>query len=119
MDEFELLTDRQRRRRRALERLGFKNAKCRCGHNNPLSLQLDHLAGKKNGHWLAVICSNCHIERTDRQLNEHPRVTGNPRNPLSKIANLLFGACDHLELLARHLREAGEELLSLIPFLNF
>ena len=45
MDQLEL--NRERRRQRALERLGTNNPRCPfCGFDNPLALELHHIAGE-------------------------------------------------------------------------
>ena len=45
MDQLEL--NRERRKQRALERLGTNNPRCPfCGFDNPLALELHHIAGE-------------------------------------------------------------------------
>jgi len=38
-----------------------------CGHNNPLDLELHHVAGRKNNSLTVSLCRNCHGRISRRQ----------------------------------------------------
>ena len=54
----------ERRRQRALERLGTNTPRCVvCGFDNPLALELHHIAGRAYDDELVPVCRNCHTAR--------------------------------------------------------
>jgi hypothetical protein len=67
MDQLEL--NRERRRQRALERLGNNNPRCViCGCDDPIALELHHVAGRAFGDDTVPVCRNCH-----RRFVRYPR----------------------------------------------
>ena len=66
MDEVEL--KRERRKQRALERLGSNNPRCVvCGFDDPLALELHHIAGRSFDEEAVPVCRNCHRRLSDHQ----------------------------------------------------
>jgi hypothetical protein len=67
--------DAERRRRRALQRLGTDKPFCFCcGENDPECLELHHIAGKAFGSDLVIVCRNCHRKLTNAQ-KDQPKVS--------------------------------------------
>jgi hypothetical protein len=42
-----------------------------CGHDDPLALDVDHVAGRAHGPEVRVVCANCHRTRSAEQV-DHP-----------------------------------------------
>jgi hypothetical protein len=102
MDQLEL--NRERRRQRALERLGTNNPRCPfCGCDNPLALELHHVAGRAFDDAQVPVCRNCHRTLSDWQ-KDHPASIGGRPNELERIGHALFGLADMFELLVEWLR---------------
>lgn len=97
----------------SLKKAGIQYLRCLCGQDNVFCLEADHVDGQKFGNKVYALCRNCHRKRTARQLSEHPGFSGDPKNPLVKLANKVGGAADYHEFSASHLREIEEELLIL------
>jgi hypothetical protein len=109
VDEYEREISRERRRRNHLRRLGFNDPKCGiCGCTKVLCLRVDHLQGRQFGDDIWLVCANCHEERTDMQVNEHPPVVNNLKTQLEISRRVILNAADSLELLCRWLRGVGE-----------
>jgi hypothetical protein len=102
MDQLEL--NRERRRQRALERLGTNNPQCPfCGCDNPLALELHHVAGRAFDDMQVPVCRNCHRTLSDWQ-KDHPTCIGDQPNELERIGHALVGLADMFELLVEWLR---------------
>ena len=110
MDKLEL--NRERRRQRALERLGTNSPRCPfCGFDNPLALELHHIAGEAFDGKMAPVCRNCHRVLSDWQ-KDHPACIGDPPNDLERVAHALLGLADMFELLVNWLREHARNLFA-------
>lgn len=96
-----------------LEKLGLKHCRCPCGESHPLCLDVEHLDGQKFSDKVCVMCRNCHLKRTARQLSEHEGFWLDPENPWALVINKIGGATDHLEIVVANLREAEDILLKL------
>jgi len=101
-----------------LKKEGVNVLRCLCGMDNAFCLQVDHVDGTKFGDETYALCRNCHRKRTARQLNEHPGFSGDPDNPLVRLANKVGAAADYHEFSAGHLRKVEEELLILAKDYN-
>ncbi len=111
MNEHEL--NRERRRQRALERLGDNRPQCVvCGFDNPLALELHHVAGRDFDGTLIPVCRNCHRLLSDAQRNHPPRL-GNPPSVHERIGHFLLGLADLFELLVKRLREFATKLFAM------
>jgi hypothetical protein len=111
MNEHEL--KRERRKQRALERLGTNTPRCPfCGINEPLVFELHHVAGRGYDDALVPVCRNCHRILSDWQ-KDHPPGNGNPPSDPERIAHFLLGLADMFELLVKHLREFAEKLFAM------
>ena len=63
--------DRERRRQRALERLGTDDPCCAiCAENDWRCLELHHIAGQAFDDTTMIVCRNCHRKLSDMQ-KEH------------------------------------------------
>ena len=109
MDDYERGISRERRWRNHRRRLGFDAPKCGiCGCTKVACLRKDHLAGQRFGEDIWLVCANCHEERTDLQVHEHPPVGDKPEGQLEKSRRVILNAADSLELISRWLRSVGE-----------
>jgi hypothetical protein len=110
MDKLEL--NRERRRQRALERLGTNNPRCPfCGFDNPLALELHHIAGEAFDETEVPVCRNCHRTLSDWQ-KDHPAKISDPPNDLERIGHALLGLADLFELLVKWLRDHATKLFA-------
>ena len=111
MDKLEL--NRERRRQRALERLGSNNPRCIvCGCDDPLALELHHLAGQAFGDDLTPVCRNCHRRLSDYQ-KDHAIGQASPSGEIEAIRRFLLGLADLFEMLVKRLREFAAKLAGL------
>jgi hypothetical protein len=111
MDKLEL--NRERRRQRALERLGSNNPQCVvCGCDDPLALELHHLAGQAFGDDMAPVCRNCHRRLSDYQ-KDHAIGQTSPSGEIEPIRRFLLGLADLFEMLVKRLREFAAKLAAL------
>lgn len=107
-EEFE----RERRKQRALERLGSNHPRCvYCGEADERCLERHHIAGRAYGEELAVVCRNCHRKLSDMQKDHPPALTDGEPPYLEKIGHFLLGLADLLEMLIEKLREYGMVLI--------
>jgi hypothetical protein len=111
MDQLEL--NRERRRQRALERLGTNNPRCPfCGCDNPLAIELHHIAGRVFDDVQVPVCRNCHRTLSDWQ-KDHPAALTTPPSDLECIGHFLLGLADLFELLVKHIREFATKLFAI------
>ena len=110
MDQREL--NRERRRQRALERLGTNSPRCPfCGFDNPLALELHHIAGETFDEKTAPVCRNCHRVLSDWQ-KDHPACISDTPNDLERVGHALLGLADMFELLVKWLREHATKVFA-------
>jgi hypothetical protein len=106
-----MINDRERRLQRRLEYLGTNNPRCiHCGENDPLCLELHHIAGGDFDDMTVIECCNCHRKLSDSQI-DHPKQLSKPPIDLECIAHFLLGLADWFELLVGRLREFAAALL--------
>ena len=111
MNKHEL--NRERREQRALERLGSNNPRCIfCPCDDPLALELHHVAGQAFGGDTVIVCRNCHRRLSDYQ-KDHSLWQGNPASELEPIRLFLLGLADFFEMLVKRLREFAVKLAAL------
>jgi hypothetical protein len=102
--------NRERRRQRALERLGSNKPRCIfCDCDDPLALELHHIAGAAFDHEKVVVCRNCHRRLSDWQ-KDHALKQNDPPSDLERIAHFLEGLADLFEMLVERLREFAATL---------
>jgi hypothetical protein len=100
----------ERRRQRALERLGTNNPRCFfCPCDDPLALELHHIAGRGYGDELVIACRNCHRRLSDWQ-KDHPPRRNDPPIDAERIGHFLLGLADLFEMLVKRLREFAAKL---------
>jgi len=103
---------REKRRQRALERLGTTKPKCiYCEESDPHCLELHHLPDRTYGDDTVIVCRNHHRKLSNMQKG-HPKQIGSPPDPLECIAHFLLCLADFFELLIEKLRESGDKLIS-------
>lgn len=108
MDEVEL--KRERRKQRALERLGSNNPRCVvCGFDDPLALELHHIAGRSFDEEAVPVCRNCHRRLSDHQ-KDHSLAQAKAGSELAPISRFLDGLADLFEMLVKRLREFAAKL---------
>jgi hypothetical protein len=111
MNKLEL--NRERRRQRALERLGTNKPWCVvCGFDDPVALELHHIAGRPYGDQLVPVCRNCHRLLSDAQ-KDHPEPQNQPPSELESIVHFLLGRSDIFVRLVERDREIAERLIAL------
>jgi hypothetical protein len=102
--------NRQRRMQRALERLGSNNPRCViCGCDDPLALELHHVAGQAYGHDMVIVCRNCHRRLSDYQ-KDHSLGQAKQPTEIEPIRRFLLGLADLFEMLVKRLREFAAKL---------
>ncbi len=108
MNQLEL--NRERRNQRAHERLGSNKPRCViCGYDDPLALELHHLAGRAFDDETVLVCRNCHRRLSDWQ-KDHSLGQAKPESDLEPIRRFLLGLADLFEMLVRRLREFAAKL---------
>jgi hypothetical protein len=110
MDDYE--KEQERRKQKALERLGTNNPVCvLCGETDWRCLELHHIAGKPFDGALVIVCRNWHRKLSDMQ-KDHPQPASTPPDPLERIGHFLLGLADLFALLVEKLHEFGQDLIS-------
>lgn len=105
--------NRERRLQRALERLGSNNPRCVvCGCDDPLALELHHLAGLAFGNDTVPVCRNCHRRLSDYQ-RDHSLGEAKQPSEIEPIRRFLLGLADLFEMLVKRLREFAAKLAAL------
>src|SRR4051812_31175250 len=104
----DLERERERRKQKALERLGTNNPVCvLCEETDWRCLELHHVAGKEFHGALATVCRNCHRKLSDMQ-KDHPKPIASQPDPFESLGHFLLGLADLFQLLVAKLREFGE-----------
>ena len=108
------MSDPEKRRLRALERLGTSHPVCvGCGEDDPRCLEAHHIAGRAFDDQTVPVCRNCHRKLSDAQ-KDHPGKIGSQPNPLEKLAHFLLGLGDMLHLIADRLKKFATDVLGMI-----
>lgn len=103
---------KERRKQKALERLGTNTPVCvLCGETDWRCLELHHIAAQAFDGTPAIVCRNCHRKLSDMQ-KDHPEQTITPPDPLERIGHFLLGLADLFALLVDKLREFGKDLIA-------
>ena len=103
--------DSERRRQKALERLGTNNPRCvHCGETDWRCLELHHPGGKAFTEVTIIECRNCHRKLEDDR-KDHPRQSGNPPDLIECVGHFLLGLADVFALLIEALRRYGRDLI--------
>ena len=103
--------EQERRKQKAIERLGTNNPVCvLCGETDWRCLELHHIAGKSFDDALAILCRNCHRKLSDLQ-KDHPQPASTPPDLIERIGHFLLGLADLFALLVEKLREFGDDLI--------
>ncbi len=104
--------DAERRRQKALTRLGHRNPRCVvCGEDFPKCLEAHHLGKRAHDETTTFACLNCHQKLSDKQL-DYPRAVVGSSAQDQQIAYFLLGIADLFELLVAKLKEFGRYLLA-------
>jgi len=104
--------EQERRKQRALERLGSNDPRCVCcGEEDWRCLEFHHLAGQKFGEEGTVVCRNCHRRLSDPQKNHPSALTDSQPVLLERVGHFLLGLSDLFEMLANMMRMYGGQLI--------
>jgi hypothetical protein len=99
----------ERRKQRALERLGTDSPRCvECDEDDWRCLELHHPGGQAYDDTTVILCRNCHRKVSDPGDNERA-----PLDPplLERAGRLILGLVTLLLALLPRLREVGQQLL--------
>ncbi len=109
----DIISDAEIRKQKAEHRLGGAGEGCAlCLEDDPLCMELHHVAGRKFHDQTVRHCSNCHRKLSAAQRDHPPGLSDHP-NLLERIGHFLLGLADMLALLGPTLRGFG---LALIDF---
>jgi len=97
------------RKRKRLHALGTDDPQCPCGENRWQCLELHHAEGQAYGNTLVIVCRNCHRILSVAQ-EGHPIHRSKTDRDLTRMARLLAGFADLLELVVAKLRETATAL---------
>lgn len=106
--------DFEKRKQRALQRLGSANPHCiLCGESDWRCLELHHIGQEGFDSSTGIVCRNCHRKTSDAQM-AHPKPL-NPTEPamFERIGHVLLGLADFFELLIEKLRSFGHYLIEM------
>jgi len=84
---------RQLRHERKREALGDPDPACLlCGYDNPVGLEIHHVAGAANSDVTIWLCKNCHAEMSDAQIDDPRHLYRHTahRDPLTRTAAMLL-----------------------------
>lgn len=102
----------ERRKQGALERLGSDGPRCIfCGEEDWRCLEFHHLSGRAYGEEGTVMCRNCHRKVSDSQKDHPPGLSDSQPPLLERVAHLLLGIADLLEMLVAVMRGYGWQLI--------
>jgi hypothetical protein len=105
--------DAEDRLEQRYRKLGTRTPSCVCcGYDDPLALELHHIAGQKHHDDLSIVCRNCHRRLSDQQL-DHPEDVAGQDTTLAAISHYLMGLADLFRMLADRLVEFGRHLIEL------
>lgn len=106
--------DFEKRKQRALQRLGSAKPQCIiCGEADWRCLELHHIGQEGFDALTGIVCRNCHRKASDAQM-AHPKPL-NLIEPmmLERIGHVLLGLADFFELLIEKLKSFGNYLIEI------
>lgn len=84
-----------------------------CGYNeNPLIIEYHHIAGKSNDNITIPVCPNCHRILSNNQLSWNKRWLNKKNTDKTKMAFVLRGQSEILDLMAKTQKELSEKILN-------
>ncbi len=105
-------SEAERRRQKALTRLGHRNPRCVvCGEDFPKCLEAHHIGKRAFDDATEFVCLNCHQKLSDAQLDQ-PRAPNREATREERIGYFLLGLADLFEMLIKKLKEFGDHLLA-------
>ena len=113
-----MIESQKRRKERILEQKSIDEILSKGGcclicffNENPLIIEKHHVAGRKNSDLTISVCPNCHRELSNRQREWNQIWTKDNNSDKIKLAFLLRGQSDVLDLLSKKQRELSNKLL--------
>lgn len=104
----------ERRKQRALQRLGTDDPQCAtCGEVDWRCLELHHIAGRAYDDGEVILCRNCHRKLSDPSENGDA-----PADPplLERVGRFLLGLAALLLMVVAKLSAFGNDLLAAAPY---
>ncbi|MGI8474947.1 MAG: hypothetical protein ACR2OO_01020 [Thermomicrobiales bacterium] len=102
--------DRERKKQRALQRLGMDDPRCMtCGEADWRCLERHHIAGRAYDEHTVILCRNCHRKLSDPSGNGD--AAADPPL-LERVGRFLLGLAALLLMLAAKFKTFGDELLA-------
>jgi hypothetical protein len=109
-DDYDDDYNSERRRQKALERLGTNKPKCVfCNESNPHCLERHHIPGRGFGDEVVIVCRNCHRKLSNSQKGHSSKIN-DPPSLDERVEHFLDGGADFLVVLADSLRKYAREL---------
>ena len=110
--ELKIEAERQKKRRK-FDAQGLHVHHCTaCPQDDPLCLEVEHVAGRLHDYTVILLCANCHRKRTADQRCD-PSPGPNPLNVFEVIGRWLLSVASYFELLKDTLRRFGLFLIDL------
>jgi hypothetical protein len=104
--------EQERRKQRALQRLGTANPHCvYCGQSDWRCLELHHILQKRYGDETVIMCRNCHQMLSDDQRDHPPPLTKEEPCLLERVGHFLLGLAGFFATLADWCRDYGKQLI--------
>lgn len=109
----DIISDAAIREQKARQRLGSTKATCACClEDDPVCLELHHVAGRKFHDQTVHHCANCHRKLSAAQLDHPPPLAEEP-SLLERIGHFLLGLADTLAQLGPTLHSFGIQLIEM------
>jgi len=104
--------NQERRKQKALERLGTNHPRCvLCGEADWRCLEVHHLGQEDYDDLGVILCRNCHRKLSDHQADHPGPIGGGGSALLEQISHILLGLADFFVLLVEKLRTFGHALI--------
>lgn len=104
----------EKRKQKALQRLGSVNPQCIiCGEADWRCLELHHVGQEGFDDLTGILCRNCHRKASDAQMAHPEPLSLTEPLMFERIGHVLLGLADFFELLIEKLRLFGDFLIEI------